>query len=343
MEKGRRILTYLGGAVLLVTILLYTYTSYSQEPTLTPAPSKTPTPASTTQNNTTATPQRSINIPLEPLTQKDLSVLTGNVQRPNGFGWHNNKLYSACNGDWTLYEIDDTTGATTTYIYGVRNAHTLFIEEISSNEINLWIPDFDTNSLLRVNRNRAPERVTGDLRGPWGIISLDGNNFLVTNLLGNSLTKVNRNGTTQEIINNLRSPTGITADENYIYIANNGSARRSIEWLERQSIIEQTSDDILIPKPLVSGLQSTTGLALGPDGYLYFAYSLGTRGIVGRVDPELCRDNGGCTNEQIEIVIYTDLASPLAGLTISPDMRLFVHTIFRPEIYWVQLDIRSRG
>jgi hypothetical protein len=88
---------------------------------------------------------------------------------------------------------------------------------------------------------------------------------------------------------------------------------------------------------LVSGLQNTTGLVLGPDGYLYFAYALGTRGVVGRVDPDVCRERGGCSNTDVEIVVFTELAAPLAGLTISPDMRLFVHTMFSPDIYWVQL------
>jgi hypothetical protein len=87
----------------------------------------------------------------------------------------------------------------------------------------------------------------------------------------------------------------------------------------------------------VSGLQNTTGLQLASDGYLYFAYSLGTRGIVGRVDPLVCMENGGCTNEQVEIVVYTELQAPLAGLTITPDMRLFVHTMFSPDLYWARI------
>jgi hypothetical protein len=77
---------------------------------------------------------------------------------------------------------------------------------------------------------------------------------------------------------------------------------------------------------------------LGSDGKLYFAYSLGTRGVVGRVDPEVCRLNGGCTNDQVEVVLYTELAAPLAGLTLSPDMKLYVHTMFSPDIYWVQIE-----
>jgi hypothetical protein len=80
---------------------------------------------------------------------------------------------------------------------------------------------------------------------------------------------------------------------------------------------------------------------MGPDGRLYIAYSLGTRGIVGRIDPALCRDKGGCTNADVEIVLWSEIAAPLAGLTLSDDMRLYVHTMFGPEIYWVQLPQES--
>ena len=36
-------------------------------------------------------------------------------------------------------------------------------------------------------------------------------------------------------------------------------------------------------------------------------------------------------------MLYTDLEAPLAGLTISPDMRIFVHSLFSPDIYWAHL------
>jgi hypothetical protein len=119
------------------------------------------------------------------------------------------------------------------------------------------------------------------------------------------------------------------------------AARGAIEWYDTPSSAnletpEAASDDT--NHVLVSGLQNATGLALAGDGYLYFAYSLGTRGVVGRVDPEMCRENGGCTHDQVEIVVLTELAAPLAGLTISPEMRLYIHTMFSPDIYWVQLD-----
>ncbi|MEL7236828.1 MAG: hypothetical protein AAGK74_20155, partial [Chloroflexota bacterium] len=88
--------------------------------------------------------------------------------------------------------------------------------------------------------------------------------------------------------------------------------------------------------------QNPTGLTMGPDGLLYVSYALGTRGVIGRVDPVMCRENGGCTNNEVEIVVYTDLAAPLAGLAISPDMRLYTHTIFSPDIYFADLGTDER-
>lgn len=271
---------------------------------------------------------------IEPYTQTDLSVLIGNVLRPNGIIWHDNNLYAVCNGDWTLYEIEDTVGDTRTYIYGVRDAHTLLVEERDDNRLDLWVPDYDVNALLLVNQSGAPREIATELEGPWGIAYYDEGSFLVTNLLGNNIAVVNRNGEWEVAIEGLRSPTGIVTTDNYVFVANNGSSRRSIEWIDKD-MVEDESPEL---QPLVSGLQNTTGLVLAEDGYLYFAYALGTRGIVGRVDPTVCQENGGCSNDQVEIVLYTELPAPLAGLTISPDMRLFVHTIYRPEIYWLQLE-----
>ena len=54
---------------------------------------------------------------------------------------------------------------------------------------------------------------------------------------------------------------------------------------------------------------------MGNDNLLYFGYSLGTRGIVGRINPSNCRD-GGCTSEDVEIVIFSDIPAPIAGMTI---------------------------
>lgn len=274
----------------------------------------------------------------QPFTQADLSVITANTQRPNGLTWFNNNLYTVCSGDWTIYEIDSTSGETAQYIYGVRNAHNLLATD-TNNEFQLWIPDFQTDTLVRIRQGIVENIATG-LNGPWGITLLNADTFIITNLKANNAVTIS-NGTVQETISNLRSPTGIAADDNYIYIANTGSARRAIEWFDRSQMSAGEGD---LPinaseagKPLVSGLQNTTGITLGPDGLLYFAYALGTRGVVGRVDPAVCIESGGCSNDQIETVVFTELAVPLAGLTIAPDMRLFVHSMFSPDLYWLQL------
>lgn len=287
---------------------------------------------------TTPTPSLKAAKITQPFTQADLTVITGNTQRPNGITWYNNKLYTVCSGDWTIYEIDATTGETEQYIYGVRNAHTLLATD-STNELQLWIPDFQTNTLVRIQQGTAENIATG-LNGPWGIAQLNEDTLIITNLKSNNAVAIT-NGNTQEIISGLRSPTGIAADSQYLYIANTGSARRAIEWFDLTQIPAGEGEIPLRAnqdgKPLVAGLQNTTGITLGPDRLLYFAYALGTRGIIGRVNPEVCIQNGGCSNDQIETVVYTELPVPLAGLTISPDMRLFVHSMFSPDLYWLQL------
>lgn len=316
-------------------VFLTTVAVHAQDDGATPtdAPSKTPAPAATLE---AALEDRGI--PIASLTQGDLRILTGNVQRPNGITWFEGQIYAACTGDWTIYQLDDETGQTVTYIYGVRNAHTLFPERGADNELNLWVPDFQANSLSRVTRaGIAP--VTSNLNGPWGIAYYDAESFIITNIYGNSVSRVGRDGTVTPVIEGLAAPTGIVRDDQNVYVANNGSTRRAIEWYS----VSDLAADQPTPVPeaanrsLVSGLQNVTGLALGPDNFLYFAYSLGTRGVVGRVNPAVCASNGGCTQDQVEIVVLTELAAPLAGLTISPDMRVYLHTMFSPDIYWGQL------
>ena len=332
--QPKSIIAIMAVAVIFLSLTFQTSNS-AQEITPTPAPSKTPSEDETSSTETPEATEEINTTQFEPLTQSDLNVLVGNVLRPNGAIWYNDNLYLACTGDSTLYEVDDVSGDTRTYIFGVQNAHAMYIEEIGENEINVWVPDYDSNALLRVNRAGAPQQVATELDNPWGISYLDENQFLVTNIGNDTLVLVNRDGTVTPILDELRSPTGIAVDNDYVYFANNGSARRSIEWLSVEDIVDETIQPI--PQTLVSGLQNTTNIVMAEDGYLYFAYALGTRGVVGRIDPELCLD-GGCTNDQVEVVVYTELAAPLAGLTISSDMRLFIHTIFRPEIYWLQLD-----
>lgn len=341
-----------------ITIITTFITLFTQLPILfqtTPTPDITATPAPTktapaNSNSTVITTPSTETIEqttqtTRTLTQEDLSVITGNVQRPNGIVWHNGLLYVACTGDWTLYEINDTTGETRTYIYGVRNSHSMYVDpgDSEGNQLTLWVPDFDTNTLFQINPSRSPQPVARNLGNPWGIAYLDENHFLVTSLRENSLSIISREGAVQTILDELRSPTGIATHGNYAYVANSGSARRAIEWIDLTPITNtelvsaEGSEIEVTTQPLVSGLQSTTNIVMGSDDKLYFAYSLGTRGVVGRIDPDSCREKGGCSNDEVEIVLYTDLTAPLAGLAITPDMRLFVHTMFRPEIYWTQI------
>lgn len=328
------------GIIVSMFLSLFSFdSSFAQETTITPTPAPSKTPMPQQIEVLSETPQANVNID-KPFTQADLSVITANTQRPNGMVWHNNNLYTVCSGDWTIYEINAETGETAQYIYGVRNAHSLYANDVN-NEFQLWIPDFLTGTLVRIQRGVTENIATG-LNGPWGITALQEDMLIVTNLKGNNAVTI-KDGQVQEVISNLRSPTGVAVDQERVYIANTGSARRAIEWFSLDQIHREDAELPLqadtVGKPLVSGLQNTTGVVTGSDGLLYFAYALGTRGVVGRVNPETCIANGGCSNDQVEVVLYTELPVPLAGLTISPDMRLYIHSMFSPDLYWVQLPL----
>ena len=276
---------------------------------------------------------------VQSFTQADLTILTGNIQRPNGLAWYDGTLYVSCSGDWTVYAIDSASGTTTQYIYGVKNANTIYAAATSGERPSLWMPDFMSNALV-VIENGVSRIVAADLAGPWGITRWSEDTFLVTNLKGNTLIAVQTDGQVQEWVNGFRSPTGVAVDGNYVYVANTGSARRAIEWIDASGLADGSipvANAKEAAKPLVSGLQNTTNIVMAPDGMLYFSYALGTRGVVGRVDPVVCRENGGCTNAQVEVVLFSDMAAPLAGLTISPEMNLYVHTIFSPDLYSISL------
>jgi len=333
----------------LLTFIGHTIAQSDPE-TPTAAPSKTPLPpSSSTPVETEDVIEETVEAESEvteqtPLprsyTQEDLSVLVVNVQLPNGQVWFENELYAVCSGDWTLYRVNSETGATITYVFGIRDAHTLAAQDTEAG-FNLWVPDFDTDQVFLVDHTQnAPAIIATEFfDGPWGIALVDDDSALVTNARGNTLVYMTMEGDTRIVADGFRSPTGIAVDEDVVYIANNGSARRAIEWVAVENLqLDDDEADISeeVTQPLVSGLQNVSNLVLGNDGYLYFTYALGTRAVVGRIHPETCRD-GGCSNDQVEIVLFTELQAPLAGLALSDDMRLFVHTIYRPEIYWVQL------
>ena len=267
-----------------------------------------------------------------PFLQDDLTLLIGNVQRPNALVWFDEHLYTICNGDWTIYRIDVETGDTITYVFGVKDSSS-FVAESTAAGFDFWIPDSESGTLWQVNQDRlAPVDVKTGLERPWGITRAGGDRFLITSTSTHSILEVSERGVTNTVLSGLRSPTGITRDGGRVYFANGGSARRGIEWFELQGDGSYSE-----PQPLVTGLQNTTNLIMGGDGFLYFGFALGTRGVVGRVAPQDCLD-GGCGNADVEMVVFSDVPAPIT-LTLSEDMRLFMHSRYRPEIYWVQLPV----
>lgn len=311
--------------ILLLLVIQFTMSSLAQE-TSSAAESEPP-------EASLATTVASLDL-ASPFLQGDLDLLVGNVQRPNGFVWHDGSLYTICNGDWTIYKIDDTTGDTITFVFGTRDGNTLLIENTGVG-FDIWVPDPEVGALWKVDQKRAaPVAVTAGLEAPWGITRLDNRQFLITDTRVNGIVAVGENGQQREIHSELRAPTGIVKHENKVYFANGGSARRGIEYFSIEP--DGGYSDV---KPLVSGLQNTTNLVMGSDGKLYFAYALGTRGVIGRIDPSICLD-AGCSGDDAELVVFSDIPAPLA-ITLSNDLRLFLHSRFRPEIYWLQLPVES--
>ncbi|MEO1291096.1 MAG: hypothetical protein AAFV93_25460, partial [Chloroflexota bacterium] len=225
---------------ILLGILLVSTVSYAQDDaTATPGPSKTPSPSETpapdtdtsSEDVTAVADSTTDEFQLRPLprsyTQEDLSVLVGNVQRPNGIVYFDDFLFTACNGDWTLYRIDSVTGQTITYVFGIRNAHQMVAQETDAG-FNIWIPDFDTDQLMRVDHTAsAPRMVSNEnLDGPWGIGEIAPEQFLISNLRADNLVVADTSGNTQVAMEGLRAPAGIIIHGDYVYVANNSSARR---------------------------------------------------------------------------------------------------------------------
>ncbi|MCY3833164.1 MAG: hypothetical protein OXG85_09110 [Chloroflexi bacterium] len=287
-------------------------------------------PAAPTEANSTAADEARFGALERPFLQADLELMVGNVQRPNGIVWFDNALYTVCNGDWTIYKIDDRSGDTVTFVFGVRNGNNI-IAEATEAGFDLWAPDPDSGNLWKVDQRRgAPISVASDLEAPWGIARLNAGSFLFTDTRANSIFELPSGAEPRAVVSELRAPTGIVRDANHVYFANGGSARRGIEYFAVDA------DEGFSPvKPLVSGLQNTSNIAIGADGYLYFSYALGTRGVIGRIEPSQCLDNG-CDNQDVEVVVFSDIPAPLA-IALSDDMRLFLHSRFKPEFYWVQI------
>ncbi len=264
--------------------------------------------------------------PRLPFLQGDLNLLVGNVQRPNGLVYYDGSLFTVCSGDWTIYKVDAQTGDSTSFVFGVHNGNSL-IAERSEAGFDLFVPDPDTGALWQLDQRRqAPIKVAEQLAAPWGIARLDLETLLVSDTRANAIFAIDNVGEVTTLAEGLRAPTGIVRHEDHLYIANGGSARRGIE------AFHLASGEL---KPLISGIQNPSNIALGADDMLYFAYALGTRGVVGRVDPLLCLEDG-CSSDDVLPVVFSDVPAPLA-ITLADDMRLFLHSRYRPEFYWVQL------
>lgn len=285
-----------------------------------------PTLAQTIPTPTAAATPTPIESPRLPFLQSDLTLLVGNVQRPNGLVYFDGSLFTVCSGDWTIYKVDAETGDSISFVFGVHDGNSLIAESTEAG-FDLFVPDPDSGALWQLDQRRqAPVKVAEELAAPWGITRLDDDVLLVSDTRANAVFAINGDGEQTELVEGLRAPTGIVRHEDRLYIANGGSARRGIE------VFDLESGEL---NPLVSGIQNTSNIVLGADDLLYFAYALGTRGVVGRVDPLLCLDDG-CNSDDIEPVVFSDVPAPLA-ITLSDDLRLFLHSRFRPEFYWVQL------
>lgn len=318
--------------IALIVIFLLAAQSIAQEATQDSSPTNTEDPTETAAANTDAAnaAETQLTVLENPFLQSDLELIVGNVQRPNGIVWFQDTIYTVCNGDWTIYKIDDRTGDTITYVFGVRNGNSI-VAEATEAGFDLWVPDPDSGALWKVDERRAaPENINSDLEAPWGITRLDEDSFLITDTRSNSIMVVPIDGAPTTAQSELRAPTGIVRDEHRVYFANGGSARRGIEFFEYAD--DGSFSEV---QPLVSGLQNTTNIIMGADGFLYFSYALGTRGVVGRINPANCLVNG-CSNQDVEMVVFSDIPAPLA-IALSDDLRLFLHSRFKPEFYWVQL------
>ncbi|WP_119066046.1 hypothetical protein [Aggregatilinea lenta] len=281
----------------------------------------TPTPAATT------TPEDD-----GPLTQADLVWFTGNVARPNGMVWLDDLIYVICEGDKTIYKLYGTSGATDTYIYGILDAHTLYAEEDGDGNVLLWVPDYRAGKLLLITVGGV-ETVASALAGPWGIVPLGSTNFLISDHLAGTVEFISRTGERQTFVEGLARPTGLEYDGSLLYVANSGASERAIEWYE---LVATRGDEPHVGDVLVRGLEDVMALRIGPDDKLYFAYDEEGLGVIGRVDPAVCRENDGCGPDEIERVVMTDMDAPLAGLTFAPDGRLFFHERYGERLYWAQ-------
>ena len=160
------------------------------------------------------------------------------MQRPNGIAWFNNKLYTACTGDGTVYEIDDTTGADARlHLRHSRMRKRSTSKQDAQNNLTLWVPDYQANTLTKVTRSGV-ETVARNLHGPWGIAYVDEQHFLLTNLLEQYASTCSAAmGTIRFCWKTWRRRWGLFMMIETLYVANYGSTRRSIEWYRFDAVL----------------------------------------------------------------------------------------------------------
>lgn len=299
-------------------------------------PGPTPVSEPPTAIGPDTTPKASATAAPTPLTADDLSTFSPPLQRPNGMTSVGGQLFVSCSGDGTIYLIDAETGEAASYVYGVANAHTLYAESVGD-ALHLWVPDYDAGNVKHYTE-AGVETLANGLEGPWGIARLSDEAFLVTGQRGDALSLVRRDGEHEVVLEGLDEPTDLVVDASagLVYVANGSGDDRAVEWYS----LDDLRDGEPAPEGgrLVEGLDSPTDIHAAEDGYLYVAYADGDEGLVGRVDAAACHERGGCAAEDVTVVIESGLPAPLAGLTTSPSGRLYLHTAYGEEIYWVQME-----
>lgn len=269
------------------------------------------------------------------LAAEDLTALEPDVQRPNGLTVIDGNIYVACTGDGTLYEVEADSGRTLAYVYGVVDAHTLYAEPVEEGP-SLWIPDYGEGSLKHI-ADHDVETVAEGLEGPWGIAPVEDRGFLVTSQDAGRLSLIGRDGGQTVLLDGLDEPTGVVLDaaSGWVYVANAADPDRTVAGYRLETLLG--NGESATAEPVIRGLERPTGLALDADGQLYVAYEAEGLGLVARVDPAACRDRGGCEAEEVSLIVDTELPAPLAGLTLSSDGRMYLHTAYDGQVYWAQI------
>ena len=138
--------------------------------------------------------------PRLPFLQSDLTLLMGNVQRPNGLVYFDGSLFTICSGDWTIYKVDAETGDSISFVFGVQNGNSLIAESTEAG-FDLFVPDPDSGALWQLDQRRqAPVKVAEELAAPWGITRLGDDVLLVSDTRANAVFAINGDGEQTKLV-----------------------------------------------------------------------------------------------------------------------------------------------